>query len=66
MKVKTFRGANIDSDYYLVISYITQRLSNVKEVNEHKQNKINNINMDKLGIAENMIYKFEFKCISKY
>jgi hypothetical protein len=31
MDVKTFRGANIDSDHYLLISKIRSRISNAKK-----------------------------------
>jgi hypothetical protein len=32
MNVRTFRGANIDSDDYLLISKITSRISNARKV----------------------------------
>jgi hypothetical protein len=36
MDVTTFRGANIDSDHFLVVSRIWCRLSNVKQIEEVK------------------------------
>jgi hypothetical protein len=49
--VRSYRGANIDSDHYLIISKIRSRISNTRKMHEFQAKKFNCGKLVEQGVA---------------
>jgi exonuclease III len=55
LNVRTFRGANVDSDHYLVIARIRSRISNVKKIRGEKMKRFRTSMLQNQEVADQYV-----------